>query len=740
MDIRPDHIKTINRLIAQNKQSTMKDLLRTWILNEDLSIDSLLYNCRNKDIAIPLQVINKIASLFANGKEGVPIDINIAFKFYEVAAYLNSATANYYCAQYLFDGQLIGGKKLELAYSYCLRSIELGSKRYTLMSEIYYEKMNYPAAVGYARRVIDDDYFTNYGNNGNSGGNSGANGANSNSYSTNKQRKIAFLIEKKSLEKQLQYVFATVHNLLIQSSLSTNSIDDDNRVTSMISQLNISKQKALEAPNPNVKGIKYSGWDYISEELDGFDCNCCGKLTSIAKVIELETNATKAALEVAKDHVLIAKKNYVVKEVIALLEMKQKEFESVAKDLETAHKKNANDWLDYTDIEEHTIRRQLKAEQLYFDPHRTIVREVYLLANTLLERRLQEGELFPPFQLLDEDSLRTLPARELLTVERSIIDATTDCFGYQINTSNWNTGNLSFPSFPVLESRSPAGRSNSIDSFIQATCSKEYDFFETMKIGHAAIKYRQRISPQQQKLGEFWIEHLEPMSCDLILQQIDTITQSEHDCPCVQNEMKLAKLIEKFARYGQPIILPDLYDISEDCTEIDVTNMNRIVYSLVVLQLVPWIIAPVHNADGNYSNIYSSSKLSLPLATAFARAIQLIAHGHLSFRELLTYESPLNIIVLTTQYLDRNVMKNLKDNVKRINRLYNNAILHQRPANFSAYIQYWKGHPGGETLPTLREINRELREFFGGEHDTVDDLNFEDDNDYIEQLYHRLSK
>lgn len=88
MDLRSEVAKTIKRLTIQEKHEILKNKLRFWIVNNEISLNDLLWNCREKKIQLSCIVLNKLASLYGQGKEGVNLDYTIAFTIYEFSAEL----------------------------------------------------------------------------------------------------------------------------------------------------------------------------------------------------------------------------------------------------------------------------------------------------------------------------------------------------------------------------------------------------------------------------------------------------------------------------------------------------------------------------------------------------------------------------------------------------------------------------------------------------------------------------
>lgn len=102
MDINPSIIKTIKRLSEHDKPEVLKNKLRYWLVNHEFTILDLLYSCKDsKTIQLSSNVLNKLAFVYSQGKEGVQVNYNYAFLLFEYSAELGNIHMYTYIIQYL---------------------------------------------------------------------------------------------------------------------------------------------------------------------------------------------------------------------------------------------------------------------------------------------------------------------------------------------------------------------------------------------------------------------------------------------------------------------------------------------------------------------------------------------------------------------------------------------------------------------------------------------------------------
>lgn len=444
MELRPEIVKTIKRLSLQTKNEVLKNKLREWLQAKDFTLDDLLYNCVEGNISLSGTILNKLGTLYSLGQEGFPEDTEAAFALFEIAAELGHPTANGNCSQYYFDGRAPEGKKIELAYHYCKKAIELGADRHMLMSEILYDQRLYAETVACLHSILDKGQQDRkrkaeardlerlcllkqlnrafHRLNTFEDPVMSPNGATptpvrarplsieTTQAAPSPARSIstaAFFASPRALRSPRTALFASAtspkrpkttsqsplrsaiesaSNALQRMQLSNGS----NGVTtgSTAAQLASTETAAVSKRGPEVALEELPGWVRISEDLDGFDRNSCTELTAQAEMLELEAHALRTAWETAQEHVTQARRNNLSEDIIRLLnDTKVAEFKALYEKVLANKDLHIACWDAYTDTQEHVLRRQLLVEQAFFNPRTTVNQATMQLAETLLKRR-----------------------------------------------------------------------------------------------------------------------------------------------------------------------------------------------------------------------------------------------------------------------------------------------------------------------------------------------------------------
>jgi len=155
------------------------------------------------------------------------------------------------------------------------------------------------------------------------------------------------------------------------------------------------RSRPLAAPTNTISTISAAssaaelpGWVSISDQLDGFDRNACTALTTQAELLELEAHALRAAYETAQEHISTMRRNNLSEDIIALLNTtKVADFKAIYESVVQNKEMHVASWEAYTDTQEHIIRRQINAEQAYFNAKSTVNKLTQLLAVKLLNLR-----------------------------------------------------------------------------------------------------------------------------------------------------------------------------------------------------------------------------------------------------------------------------------------------------------------------------------------------------------------
>ena len=167
----------------------------------------------------------------------------------------------------------------------------------------------------------------------------------------------------------------------------------------------VSMAAGAALPLHTASGCLPPGWVRISSQLDGFDRNSCTALTTQAELLELEAHSLRAAYDTSLEHIAAMRRNNLSEEVIAVLQSsKVAEFKAIYESVLKNKDMHVNFWMAYTDAQEHIIRRQINAENAYFNAKNTANKLTQLLAVKLLQIRTAdetagEGYYTEPFVL-----------------------------------------------------------------------------------------------------------------------------------------------------------------------------------------------------------------------------------------------------------------------------------------------------------------------------------------------------
>ena len=240
-----------------------------------------------------------------------------------------------------------------------------------------------------------------------------------------------------------------------------------------------------------------------------------------------------------------------------------------------------------------------------------------------------------------------------------------------------------------------------------------------------------------------------------------------------ENEARLARLMIRFLHRGQPLTVYDLKQyVNPNATDDDATYLNTLTYHIFVKRLSTFILPfscqrryTSRSLNENQrqsedsvrqSKEYEQSVFEVPLASAQARALRLVAVGYLSFSELLSPPSIYSILHFCypggasdccrscylrsageSRFEESLAFRELRKRVVAVNALYDRTLLlcddylsgsdaadgigmesltsvvQRDPISV---VQYWKIHPQGQLLPTFRALLKELDFVYGGEY------------------------
>lgn len=241
------------------------------------------------------------------------------------------------------------------------------------------------------------------------------------------------------------------------------------------------------------------------------------------------------------------------------------------------------------------------------------------------------------------------------------------------------------------------------------------------------------------------------------------ILQSAGDGIFSESESRLALLVIRFIRTGQPLNFYDLRDlINSRINDDQVAFLNAFVFHFFIKRLSTWILpfhckmdnkATLNKLLGNTTEtaaltlLREEDNLEIPLASAQARALRLISEGYLTFAELFLPSSEYSIMHIcyygggavysccatccrTVDSAHDGILDEvratrvLREKVIKVNDLYHQALLlhpvdqdvggrcRSETDEFS-FIHYRKKHPQGQCLATLHASLQELSCTYG---------------------------
>ncbi len=333
----------------------------------------------------------------------------------------------------------------------------------------------------------------------------------------------------------------------------------------------------------------------------------------------------------------------------------------------------------YPDPAEILIQRQVQIENHFFDPRRTQNSGALRLARELETRRLSEAEL--PLLAIDASGTSFAgPARRFITAERSTIQASAEIDPH------------------ILEYKDKIGWKRNPNPHRPRIRGKRtdahYTHYETMDFFGTTIKYCQRINSHKNHLGDYYLDMGGgSANYDKIIQIINNITQKIKTV-----EVDVARFMLEFVHNGTPVTLASLQTIKQKATQQDVNNLNTIFYHCFIKEVARWMI-PMEKSH------------NLPLATAQARALQLIINGKLRMEDVFAKNARYG--VYTGENIGADLLA-LTQKIKDINDKYENDILSQLPL----YQSFKQQNPKGAVVSSRKALRAELQKTFGGETDT----------------------
>jgi len=224
-----------------------------------------------------------------------------------------------------------------------------------------------------------------------------------------------------------------------------------------------------------------------------------------------------------------------------------------------------------------------------------------------------------------------------------------------------------------------------------------YSNFESVSLYNTKIRYRHRVNPHRNNLGDYFMDEIG--TYEDILRHLQKITFNRDENIQNNNEKLIAQWMMRYASTGQALSLQELQNMSANATQNDLNTLHRIFYHCLIKEISCRMLPGDESRD-------------LPLATAQARAIKLLANGHLHLKDVFAQDAPYGV------FTGKEIMKGenfeqLKRKIARIDRKYF-AFLHQEPIEENTDANYIL-----QLFQPRQSLHNDLLEFYGGDNDTA---------------------
>ncbi|MHA7840332.1 MAG: hypothetical protein ACX932_00470 [Gammaproteobacteria bacterium] len=356
-------------------------------------------------------------------------------------------------------------------------------------------------------------------------------------------------------------------------------------------------------------------------------------------------------------------------------------------------------------------KRQCQSIQHFFSSRRTTEGSTFHVATELQANR--SANKGATLKIID---VTGIPTRRLITAELSTIETNFDFLGrnYDVNKL---LKNISW-TIDYTDYKRRNGKQY----------KKHYGHLETVNLGGSVIQYRHRIDAHQNQIGDYVMinlgtcEHIFKKLYDLTLISIKKNKKSVKKKD-KEKEKKLAQWMLRYAKNGTPVTLNELRELKITASQKQLNDLHHIFYHCFVKEVVRWM-NPLDTAN------------ELPFAIAQARAIKLIAEGHLSLQDVFKQNVPYGIFNGTYNGIN---IRPVERKIKAINKLYFKKILqyHDKDDTTDKVEQFREQQSQAPVIATRSQLHNELSAFYGGGDDT-DDEGY--DSDTAEALYPNLKK
>lgn len=677
-----EHIEKLKKLVKNNPKDIEK-ILADLLKNNKLTPDELLaaQQAQGDPLKIPPKILNNLGLNFRQGKNDFPQNEKLAIKLYEAAALQNFGAAYYnwaICARYGFGME---AKNIELAKGLFLKAIKFGYKDAIYhYGTLLWEEGNWEEAKkqfsivessnrdnSQEKNISDAWYYLGL---------------------------FHFEKEKPRDVRKALFYFRWVKN----TSKNYENAQKKIKEIKLFYSAKIKKKFELvekEKPTTVVfqpdqndvatfRPLKRKAWHEISPSLHGHDPQEEESVLMEYELAVLNCNTAKSAVELSKKHEKeVSEKELPVSVLEAIKEVTKKAEEKYSEakaSLQTAQ-------INYSQMKNAVIdkrsKRQRKTEETFFAPERSYAKDAMDLCLTLQENRFSESA-----QNVKLLKVKDQPTRRLITAEIGVMSAGLELGnGFDGNTYGshfgWTTG----------ISKQSSGEFSSY--------SANYCHTETVALTEETkFQYHQRNNPHANHPGDYFMFNLGEYA--QIISVIDGVTGSSTEKANIANEKKLASYMLRYSNTGQPMVLEELKQLNENTTEDDLVRIHRIFYHCCVKEPSRFFLANQDNRQ-------------LPLATANARALQLLVRGHLTMRDVFSQNAPYG--VFTGKEIGKNTT-GLNEKIDRINEKYEQQILNTNSHHADNYYAFMRHHPQGSTVPTRQQFREELQSVYGGINDS----------------------
>jgi tetratricopeptide (TPR) repeat protein len=426
---------------------------------------------------------------------------------------------------------------------------------------------------------------------------------------------------------------------------------------------------------------KQRPWYSLTDTFDGFEPDDAGHIILSSRQAVIERNLAGAEVLIIDNQLQDASKKE-PKPVIDALQVKTEEYRSL---LEIPQKKE--------------LRRQVQTEKHFFSPRRT-----YSVATKELASRIQQNRFSLNPERVEPIEGTNVPGRRMLTADLTALQACLSVYGRRRDYDL-------LPEWNIDTSKTILQISESGIKY------EQYGNTETVKLGEEQLRYRHRVNPHRNHIGDFFMEELPSLESGAdIHMNLIALSGGSVDNPNKKNEMIVAGWMIRYAKNGTIVSLAELNSVYLEAKKEDLSQLMRIFFYCLIKQPMSWMMARSESHD-------------LPYAIAQTRAVKLISEGFLTVKDVFSQDAPYGI------FTGKNIEKNIGaavEKINRINRLYEEYMLAQESQNFQPYYLFKRDHANGRLVTSRSQLHHELVDMYGGEEDS-DGEGY--DSDTAESLY-----